>query len=325
MTKSNVDISVLMSVYNEPREWLCRAIDSILNQTFSNFEFIIINDNPGSAINKPILDEYAEKDKRVKIIHNEVNIGLTRSLNVALRVATGEFVARMDADDISFPTRFEKQVSFLRAHTDYIACGSNAVLIDDKDNQKEIITRPESDDAIKSTIFFSNPLIHPTLFFRRKECAGLEYNTTYKYAQDYELISNLAVMGRLYNFQEPLLYYRNSPGQISTNKRAEQNRAAYQIRQHNIERYLSSTYGFQETFQLSPAYYRALMELFRANKQDRKNLSEVIYSIIYFSGVSKSQKLALIAKSQVIREWSLSKRARLLASCFANFPELQLS
>src|SRR5690625_452840 len=101
MRNLSPDITVLMSIYNEDMLWLRDSIESILNQTYQNFEFIIINDNPSNDINKVILKEYIKKDNRIKIIENDTNLGLTLSLNKGLRESTGLYIARMDADDIA--------------------------------------------------------------------------------------------------------------------------------------------------------------------------------------------------------------------------------
>ncbi|MFJ1380822.1 glycosyltransferase family 2 protein [Capnocytophaga canimorsus] len=102
-------ISIIMAIYNEKIEWMRQSIDSILNQTFSDFEFIIINDNPQMRDNQLLTSEYVKKDKRIKKIHNEQ---LTKSLNKGLKIAEGQYIARLNADDIALPKRFEKQVYF---------------------------------------------------------------------------------------------------------------------------------------------------------------------------------------------------------------------
>ena len=108
MCRESVKVSVLMSVYSEPKEWLISSINSILNQSFSDFEFIIINDNPTRSINSIVLNYFAITDSRVKIFENKSNIGLTKSLNKGLKLTEGKYIARMDADDISLPDRFFK-------------------------------------------------------------------------------------------------------------------------------------------------------------------------------------------------------------------------
>ena len=101
-------VSVIMSVYNEPAEWIMLAIDSVLHQTYRDVEFIIVCDNPDNDSICNLLSNYMDNDTRIVLILNKTNIGLTRSLNVALHKCKGKYIARMDADDISFPNRFEK-------------------------------------------------------------------------------------------------------------------------------------------------------------------------------------------------------------------------
>ena len=123
-------ISDVMPVFNTPVSYLKEAVDSILTQTVKDFEFIIIND--GSTYS---CKEYLESlsDPRIRIIHNEKNLGITKSLNIGLREARGKYIARMDDDDISIPIRFEKQFAFMESNPDIILCGSKKVTIGKKD------------------------------------------------------------------------------------------------------------------------------------------------------------------------------------------------
>ena len=121
----NPKVTVLMSVYNGEK-YLQEAIDSILEQTFKDFEFLIINDGSTDKTGE-ILESY--HDLRIKIINNEKNIGLTKSLNKGLKLARGEYIARQDADDISMPERLEKEVEFLETHQDYAVVGAFAKII----------------------------------------------------------------------------------------------------------------------------------------------------------------------------------------------------
>ena len=131
-------ISVIMSVYSERVDWIRKSIDSILNQTYSDFEFIIVNDKPDKEENAQLLEEYAARDSRIKVLTNEENIGLTKSLNKAFALAEGEFIARMDADDMALPERFKIQLEFMNAHPEIIASGGSACIINEKD---EVIGR----------------------------------------------------------------------------------------------------------------------------------------------------------------------------------------
>lgn len=218
-------VSVVMAVYNEPIEWMCQAIDSILNQTFTNFEFIIVNDNPYRVANKKILKDYSAKDSRIVAVSNEENIGLTKSLNIGLDLAKGEFIARMDADDISKPERLEKQVSLMEKNRFVGICGTAIELFGTKN---DIIFYPEDNNSV--FLFLDSCFAHPTVMMRRS-VASLRYDENCRCAQDYELWCRAFALGvRFCNLQIPLLYYRCSDQQISSSRRREQEVIAQKIR-----------------------------------------------------------------------------------------------
>lgn len=220
MEKSNkgVFISVLMSVYNEEEEWIRMAIDSILSQTYSNFEFIIVNDNPIRFLNSKILCEYQNKDNRIIVLHNEDNLGLPKSLNKALGISRGEFVARMDADDYSFPNRLEVQIDFFRNNPDIIACGTFAnVFIDDKiiDQIKLPIDMPD----IYFQSFTSVVAVHPTLMIWKNKLLefNIKYDESFILSQDYKLELDILQYGKIKNIPRVLLNYRNSLSEKNKN------------------------------------------------------------------------------------------------------------
>ena len=119
-------VSVVMSFSNEPLQWLKLAVESILSQTFRDFEFIIVCDNPGFSEGIAYIEEVAKGDSRVIAIANGNNIGPTKSFNTAIGIARGRYIARMDADDISLPERFGRQVEYLDAHPDISVCATDA-------------------------------------------------------------------------------------------------------------------------------------------------------------------------------------------------------
>ena len=161
-------VSVVMSVYNESEEYLRKSIESILNQTYTDFEFIIILDNPDNKKAKDILKEYENKDGRIILLENEKNMGLAPSLNRGVKVARGKYIARMDADDIALPERFEKQLYFLENNQDYAVCFTQVFFIDEDGN---LLDRENSDvmtdEQIRKVIFIHNPLHHPTAMIRK--------------------------------------------------------------------------------------------------------------------------------------------------------------
>lgn len=199
-------ISVIMGVHNGSK-YLREAIDSILNQTFADFEFLIVND--ASTDESPtLLAGYS--DPRIKVINNQGNLGLTKSLNKALAVAQGEYIARMDADDISLPERFEVQKKFLDEHPEIAVVGSATIIIDDNGKEsggKKPVTDP---DLLKFYILLKNQITHSSVMFRKKiilENGG--YDESVKYAQDYDLWSRLLHKKMaLSNIEQPLLKYR---------------------------------------------------------------------------------------------------------------------
>ena len=162
-------VSVIMSAYNEPEEYLRKSIESVLNQTHTDFEFIIILDNPDNKKAKEVLKEYENNDNRIILLENEKNIGLAPSLNRGVKVARGKYIARMDADDIALPEMFEKLLCFLENNPDYAACFAQVFFIDEDGN---LLNRENSDvmtdEQIRKVIFIHNPLHHPTAMIRKR-------------------------------------------------------------------------------------------------------------------------------------------------------------
>jgi glycosyltransferase involved in cell wall biosynthesis len=207
-------ISVVMSVYN-CEKYIKEAIYSILNQNFGDFEFIIINDGSTDKT-REIIEEY--KDERIKVINNK-NKGLTKSLNEGIELAKGEYIARMDADDISLRERFEKQVEFLDFNTDIYMCGTWAEFIDENGVFLKDFKRPITDKEIKKELLFHNPFIHSSVMIRKSvfDKVGL-YNESFRYAQDYELWTRVVAKLKTANLPEALLKYRVLKESITKSK-----------------------------------------------------------------------------------------------------------
>ena len=182
----NPQISVIMSVYNGER-YLRQAIESVLNQTLPDFEFVIVNDASTDS-SLQIMQSY--DDGRIRIINNETNIGLTRSLNIAIEQARGELIARQDADDISLPNRLEEQLRFFEQHPETVLLGTGIYIIDEdgKRRGKRILK-----DYPGRNEFQGNWFSHGSAMFRRDIVRGLGgYNELFKYSQDYELWLRIA-------------------------------------------------------------------------------------------------------------------------------------
>ncbi len=205
---STPSISVMMPVYNGER-YLAPAVESILGQTVRDFEFLIIDDGSTDDSLK-MLQDYAARDSRIVLTSRE-NKGHVVSLNEMLAAARGEFLARMDADDISLPARFEKQLRFLRNHEDILAVGTAQQWIDPKDRPLRRFHPPEKHEEIDAAHLqkCEGVICHPSVMMRRKpvvDCGG--YNETRFGAEDLDLWLRLAEIGRLANLDEILIHYR---------------------------------------------------------------------------------------------------------------------
>ena len=222
----NPEISVIMSVYNSER-FLNQAINSILDQTFSEFEFVIVND-ASTDNSRNIILSYT--DSRIKLIDNDTNIGLTKSLNKAIEIAKGRYIARMDADDISLPDRFSVQYDFLEANNDFTLVGSGAYLINENNNEIGSLNRPFTNEIIIGHAFFYNPIIHPVVMFRKNTIVEIgAYNIAIKRAQDYDLWLRLIKHGaKICNLPQLLLQHREHDNSIESAYPGEQQRYAAQ-------------------------------------------------------------------------------------------------
>jgi glycosyltransferase involved in cell wall biosynthesis len=319
------EISVLMAVYNEPENWLCESIDSILSQSFAGFEFIIVNDNPDSEINKRVLEKYSLSDPRVKIISNQQNKGLTKSLNIGIEVAKGKYLARMDADDVATPNRFAVQRAFLEGKTDYVACGSIAFKVLEDTKTNTLLHKPFTDEDVRSYLFFECPIIHSTLFLRRLNNEFLRYDESFRYSQDYDYIVRLADFGKINNFKEPLLYYRISSTQVTAKNLVQQNQLGHKVRSKNVTDYLSKNYNIDlASYQSTNDAIVEILHLIKKKPNDKVNLSAILYTIIFYSKLQGYGKIKNILKSQFFMEIGLKHRMKLLLSIFKEFNEQKL-
>lgn len=233
-------VSVVMSVYKEPIEWMCLSIDSILQQTFSDFEFIIVNDCPERDDNHKVLSDYQLRDHRITIITNEENLGLTKSLNRGLTLARGKYIARMDADDIATEDRFQIQVDYLEKNPHVDLCHSAFEQIDDAGvHTGDRILNAREKQAVY--LFLLDPIAHPSVMFCRhvlKTRTPL-YNEEYRNAQDYELWSSLYLKGATFGYiEKKLLRYRLSKSQITRKESGTQEDNGRRIRRVLIYNYL---------------------------------------------------------------------------------------
>lgn len=237
MMHNNVDnshliplVSVLMPVYNG-EEYLREAVDSILAQTLSDFEFIIINDG-STDITEDIILSY--NDQRIHYYKNEKNLGIVGTLNRGLDLCKGKYIARMDADDVSMPQRFEKQVAYMNTHPDVVACGC-LYTVYGKENRGAVDVAIEADDVRMDMALFCQ-YAHSTMMLRREilEKHALRYREDYRHAEDYKLWTELLQYGDMVNLPEVLHSIRQCEEGISIVHSAEQKLLANKVRKEYL-------------------------------------------------------------------------------------------
>lgn len=199
-------ISVIMPVYNA-KQYVKQAVESILNQTYQKFEFIIVDDASNDLTSK-ILREFKKKDSRIILIRNKENLGVTKSLNIAVAKASGKYILRMDADDWSYPDRFELQVKLMENNPDVAVSGSYVEVCDSKLNSKYIRKYHLSDTDIRKHIFRYSPFAHPATIWKTSVLKKERYNETLTTCQDYELYFRVGKIGKFRNLDKPLLKLR---------------------------------------------------------------------------------------------------------------------
>lgn len=203
-----VDVTVLMTVYNG-KEYLAEAVESILNQSLHNFEFIIVNEYGSDAETTNILKMYAKKDHRIVLIQNEKKMGFTASLNRGLGVARGKYIARMDPDDISKKNRLQIQYNFMEQNPDVMICGGNVRYLEGRKVTRHTQRYLKKADQIRMSTVFLCEFAHPTVMFNRKlfDIYHYGYNEKIK-TEDYELWSRIVFQHDVKNIGKTLLFYR---------------------------------------------------------------------------------------------------------------------
>ncbi len=224
---NDVRITILMPVYNGEK-YIKEAIDSILNQTYKNFEFLIINDG-STDDSAEIVKSY--KDSRIRLLVNEHNLGLTSTLNIGLREAKGEYIARMDVDDISLPDRLKQQAAFLDAHPDVGIVGTSFIRINKDSTFFDVPVVLRYDDDLQMQLLYENPFVHGSIMFKKSLLIKLRepyYRSGFEGAEDYDLWSRLAEITKVRNMSEILYKYRINPGGITaTRKKIQQEKTKF--------------------------------------------------------------------------------------------------
>lgn len=240
-------ISVIMPAYNAEK-YIAEAIDSILGQTFRDFEFIILNDCSQDRTEEIIL---SYKDPRIVYVKNEENLGVARTLNKGLQIACGEYIARMDADDVSLPERFDKQLAYIAKHPKVAVLGTGLDIF----NAKGLISSNWSatdPDQMKIDLFFACGLAHPSVMMRRDEIIQLGgYDPDFNGLEDYELWCRVCEKYEITALPDKLFRYRIHGEQVTKNQPPQ-----YLIRMRRLKERQLEQLGVSTQIRDAEAYYR---------------------------------------------------------------------
>ncbi|QOG30494.1 glycosyltransferase [Enterococcus casseliflavus] len=243
-------ISVILSIYNENILWIDQAIKSILKQTYKNIELIIILDNPKNFDAHKLLLELEKKDKRIILVFNEINIGLAKSLNIGLSIAKGDYIARMDADDISYNNRFEVQMNYFKNYSELDMISASVDYINESDeftdqNSNKLFTPRQ----IKKLLPIYNMLIHPTYIMKREVMENLKGYRIFDTSEDYDFSLRALSEGyTIIHISDKLLKYRRRSNSMSLGNalvsqlNSDYIRKLYKERQHLN----SDSYSFED-------------------------------------------------------------------------------
>jgi glycosyltransferase involved in cell wall biosynthesis len=269
-------ISVLMCVC-DGQNHIQKCIESILEQTFENFEFLILDD---ASIDQTsdIIKSYL-KDKRIKLYKNEQNLGLTKSLNILLSASQGQYIARIDADDTAKKTRLQTQVSLLEKEKAIGMVASNCDLIDENSNYLYTHCPPCNDTALRWSMIFRNPIRHSTVMFRNKLFSKTSiYDVNFKYAQDYEMWQRIGSYFRIGIIPETLGAVRIHEKTISNKIIENQDEFVNLISRKQMENYYGKPISLEEANKIRMMYvHRNSIQLEKMKKIDIKDFNHHIH------------------------------------------------
>ena len=250
----SVKISVIMSVYNG-EEYISEAIDSVLRQSFTDFELIVINDCSTDSTGE-LLQQYAAIDPRVRVHTNEVNLRLPSSLNKAISLAQGKYIARMDADDICLPDRFEKQYAFMESNPDVALSSCRFMTLKNGVVSSGGCGGKSDNESIKALLLVTNPILHPGIIAKADVIRGLGYDKNFTCTEDMELWSRFVMaQQRIEILPEYLMIYRLHDKQITETTREKQRREVITIQKRYYAELLDEMSEEFEDFYINGIYF----------------------------------------------------------------------
>lgn len=255
-------ISVIMSVYNEPLNFIDEAIISVLNQTYTNFNFIIVNDNPMRLELDDYLKCWLKRDNRIHIIKNKMNLGLALSMNKAASYLDSDYLIRMDADDICYPSRFDTIISVIVENNYDLVC-SSFEYIDENGLCIGKSKKQYSDEQIKAFMKYDNIIHHPTTIFKTSIFNEVGQYNDLPCAQDYDLWYRfISYNAKVHMDENVLLQYRIQPNSTTSNKRFMQSVVMDYIQKINKENSSFDKEKFNLYYQQNKQKYEKKFQLY---------------------------------------------------------------
>ena len=304
----DIKISVIMSVYNG-EAYLAEAIDSVLGQSFKDFELIVINDCSNDKTGE-ILEGYASRDARVKVHTNEVNLRLPSSLNKAISLAEGKYIARMDADDICISDRLEKQYEFMEAHPDVALSSCRFMTLKNGVISSGGCGGKTDHESIKALLLVTNPILHPGIIAKAEVIRELGYDKSFTCTEDMELWSRFVMADQKVEIQpEYLMIYRLHDKQITETTRERQRGEVVAIQKRYYGELLEAMEGEIEDFYINGIYFRDSADVGRfcaffkwlkaANRKSGKIEKEALYYAMF--EILAEYKRKGISKAAILR------------------------
>ena len=303
-----IKISVIMSVYNG-EEYLSEAIDSVLGQSFADFELIIINDCSTDRTGE-ILAQYASLDTRVKVHTNEVNLRLPSSLNKAISLAEGKYIARMDADDICLPDRLEKQYDFMESHPNVALSSCRFMTLKNGVIASGGCGGRTDHESIKALLLVTNPILHPGIIAKADVIRGLGYDKTFTCTEDMELWSRFVMANHKIEIQpEYLMMYRLHDKQITETTRERQRGEVIAIQKRYYGDLLEGMSEELENFYINGIYFcdkadiRKFCEFFKWLKAANKKYGKIEKEALYYAmfEILAEYKRRGVSKSAIVK------------------------
>jgi glycosyltransferase involved in cell wall biosynthesis len=313
-----VNVTVLMSVYNTPSWMLDRSVKSILNQTLTRFEFLILDDGSTAASTRTYLAEAAARDSRIRLC-SEPHRGLTPALNRGIDLARGDFIARQDADDWSEPQRLERQAAYLDAHSETGLLGCSAWTHQQDETPLWPVRMPESEGQILHAFWRGdNPFVHGSAMFRAEAARALGgYREELCCSQDYDFFWRLTETAGAANLAEPLYHYRYSAASVSALRAAEQGRAHCAARLLAQARRRGEPENVAQAFAGSPGLTEACVSTAALKQADHMMLAgDYARAFRAYWTLARSQPANLLAWAKLARLGLFSVVPKARPICF---------